>query len=89
MLTAELTPGRSLLNEPQQRLVHLGGVSPQQAVRRIGDLDVLGLRNGLVEAATSGIDRQTLPDWVYRNDDERIAGLTNCRSAGPKPLLNA
>lgn len=42
-----------------------------------------------VAAQTSGIDRQTLPDWVYRNDDERIAGLTNCRSAGPKPLLNA
>lgn len=39
-------------------------------------------------AETSGMDRQTLRDWVHRYNEEGIAGLTNRRSAGPKPLLN-
>jgi len=39
-------------------------------------------------AETCGMDRQTLRDWLHRYNDEGIAGLTNRRSAGPKPLLS-
>lgn len=39
-------------------------------------------------AQTCGMDRQTLRDRVHRYNDEGLAGLTNRRSAGPKPLLN-
>lgn len=39
-------------------------------------------------AETCGMDRQTLRDWVHRYNAEGIGGLSNRRSAGPKPLLN-
>src|SRR5688572_18971165 len=53
-----LRPFGSLADEGQQRLVHLGGVRPQQAVRRALDLDVLRLWERLVEGASGGVDRE-------------------------------
>ncbi len=40
-------------------------------------------------AETCGMDRQTLRDWVHRYNAEGLAGLSNRRSAGPKPRLSA
>lgn len=40
-------------------------------------------------AESCGMDRQTLRDWVRRHDAEGLAGLSNRRSAGPKPRRSA
>ena len=40
-------------------------------------------------AATCGMDRQTLRDWVHRYNAEGIAGLSNRRAPGPTPRLSA
>ena len=39
-------------------------------------------------AESCGMDRQTLRDWVHRYNAEGLAGLSNRRSAGPKPRLS-
>jgi transposase len=38
-------------------------------------------------ARHTGMDRQTLRDWVHRYNAEGLAGLCNRRHAGPKPRL--
>ena len=40
-------------------------------------------------AATCGMDRQTLRDWVHRYNAEGIAGLSNRRAPGPTPRPGA
>ena len=40
-------------------------------------------------AKTSGMDRQTLRDWVHRTNAEGVAGLSSRKTAGRKPLLDA
>ena len=40
-------------------------------------------------AATCGMDRQTLRDWVHRYNAEGLAGLSNRRAPGPAPRLSA
>jgi Homeodomain-like domain len=35
----------------------------------------------------AGMDRQTLRDWVHRDNAHGLAGLDNRRHAGPKPRL--
>src|SRR5215210_7517446 len=40
-------------------------------------------------AASCGMDRQTLRDWVHRYNAEGIAGLSNRRAPGPTPRLSA
>ncbi len=38
-------------------------------------------------ARHTGMERQTLRDWVHRYNAEGLAGLRNRRHAGPKPRL--
>ena len=40
-------------------------------------------------AATCGMDRQTLRDWVHRYNAEGLPGLSNRPSPGKPPLLSA
>ena len=40
-------------------------------------------------AATCGMDRQTLRDWVHRYNAEGLAGLVNRRAPGPTARLSA
>ena len=40
-------------------------------------------------AAQSGMDRQTLRDWIHRYNAEGIEGLKSRRSPGRAPALNA
>ena len=40
-------------------------------------------------AASCGMDRQTLRDWVHRYNAEGLAGLANRRAPGPAPRLSA
>ena len=40
-------------------------------------------------AASCGMDRQTLRDWVHRYNAEELAGLANRRAPGPAPRLSA
>lgn len=40
-------------------------------------------------AEQSGMDRQTLRDWVHRYNDAGVAGLASIRSGGRKALLTA
>ena len=40
-------------------------------------------------AENCGMDRQTLRDWVHRYNAEGLEGLSDRRSAGPKPRLSA
>lgn len=39
-------------------------------------------------AATCGMDRQTLRDWVHRYNAEGLSGLSNRRSPGKPPRLS-
>jgi transposase len=39
-------------------------------------------------AVSCGMDRQSLRDWVHRDNAEGLAGLSDRRSAGPKPRLS-
>ena len=39
-------------------------------------------------AASCGMDRQTLRDWVHRYNAEGLAGLSNRRAPGPTPRLS-
>lgn len=39
-------------------------------------------------AAQSGMDRQTLRDWVHRYNEAGVAGLISHKAPGPRPLLN-
>jgi transposase len=38
--------------------------------------------------APTGMDRQTLRDWVHRFDEVGVAGLLSRRSPGPTPKLS-
>jgi transposase len=38
-------------------------------------------------ARQSGMDRQTLRDWVHRYNDDGVAGLTSRTAPGPSPRL--
>ena len=40
-------------------------------------------------ARTSGMDRQTLRDWVHRYNAGGVGGLRSGTGGGPEPLLNA
>ena len=40
-------------------------------------------------AATCGMDRQTLRDWVHRYNAAGVAGLRNLKSPGPRSKLTA
>ena len=50
---------------------------------------VLDGRSREAAAASCGMDRQTLRDWVHRYNAEGIAGLANRRAPGPTPRLSA
>ena len=39
-------------------------------------------------AALTGMDRQTLRDWVHRYDAEGVSGLCSIRSCGPPTALS-
>ena len=58
-------------------------------VRRMLALALLLEGKSRTEAATqSGMQRQTLRDWVHRYNAEGVAGLTSRVSPGPTPLLS-
>jgi transposase len=50
---------------------------------------VLEGRSRSEAAATCGMDRQTLRDWVHRYNELGLPGLSNRPAPGPKPRLSA
>jgi transposase len=60
-----------------------------QVVRRLLALALILEGHSRTEAAQmSGMDRQTLRDWVHRYNAEGLAGLTSRVGLGPTPLLS-
>lgn len=59
-----------------------------RSARRILALALVLEGAGRETAATCGMSRQTLCDWVHRYNDEGLAGLTNRLSAGPPRRLS-
>jgi len=58
-------------------------------VRRLMALALILEGKSRTEAAQqSGMERQTLRDWVHRYNAEGLAGLSSRVGAGPTPLLN-
>jgi transposase len=58
-------------------------------VRRLMALALILEGKSRTEAAEqSGMERQTLRDWVHRYNTEGVAGLTSRVGPGPAPLLN-
>lgn len=58
-------------------------------VRRLLALALILEGQSRTEAARqSGMERQTLRDWVHRYNAEGVAGLSSRVGAGPEPLLN-
>ena len=67
---------------------YVGRCKDSMQVRRILAIAlVLEGRPRAEAAALSGMDRQTLPDWVYRYNAEGIAGLKSRSSPGREPFL--
>jgi hypothetical protein len=67
-----------------------GGEKDGSAARRMLALAlVLDGSGRKTAAATCGMDRQTLRDWVHRYNAEGVAGLRNLKSPGPRPKLTA
>jgi transposase len=61
-----------------------------EVVRRLSALAlVLEGHSRSVAAAQSGMDRQTLRDWVHRYNEGGIAALASGKSTGRRPKLNA
>jgi transposase len=60
-----------------------------RVVRRLLALVLILEGHSRTEAARqSGMERQTLRDWVHRDNAEGLAGLSSRVSAGPTPRLN-
>ena len=58
-------------------------------VRRLLALALIAEGHSRTEAAQqSGMERQTLRDWVHRYNAEGVVGLFSRVSAGPPPLLS-
>ena len=76
----------------------LSAAELRREAARCGDADaarrmlaialVLDGHSRAVAAATCGLDRRTLRDWVHRHNAEGIAGLSNRRAPGPTPRLS-
>ena len=49
---------------------------------------ILDGRSRTEAAEQSGMDRQTLRDWVHRYNEQGVAGLVSRVAPGPTPLLN-
>jgi transposase len=61
-----------------------------EVVRRLSALAlVLEGHSRTVAAQLSGMDRQTLRDWVHRYNEGGVAGLASGKSTGRAPKLNA
>jgi transposase len=61
-----------------------------RVVRRLLALALILEGHSRTEAARqSGMERQTLRDWVHRYNAQGLAGLSTRVSAGPPPRLNA
>jgi transposase len=59
-----------------------------QVVRRLLGLALILEGHSRTDAAQmSGMERQTLRDWVHRYNAEGLAGLSSRVSSGPAPLL--
>jgi transposase len=73
---------------PAQLRAAAGKAKDARAARRMLAIALVLEGVDRTTAATScGMDRQTLRDWVHRYNAEGLAGLTNRRSPGRKPLL--
>ena len=60
-----------------------------QVVRRLLALALIMEGRSRTEAAQhSGMERQTLRDWVHRYNGEGLAGLSSRVGPGPTPLLS-
>ena len=60
-----------------------------QVVRRLLALAMVLEGHSRTDAAQmTGMDRQTLRDWVHRYNADGVAGLISRVSAGPAPVLN-
>lgn len=61
-----------------------------RVVRRLLAIALILEGHSRTEAARqSGMERQTLRDWVHRYNVEGIAGLSSRVSAGPTPVLSS
>jgi transposase len=74
---------------PAQLRAEAGKTKDAQSARRM--LAIALVLEGVdrkTAAETCGMDRQTLRDWVHRYNAEGLAGLSNRRSPGRRPLLS-
>ena len=79
------------MDHSPERLRQLAAKSHDgQVVRRLLALALLLEGKSRTEAATqSGMQRQTLRDWVHRYNAEGVAGLRSRAAPGPTPRLTA
>lgn len=86
-MSEALTVTRADLTAAQMRLV-AGGCRDAAQVRRLLALAlVLEGRSRTAAAEQSGMQRQTLRDWVHRYNAEGVEGLKSRRSPGAAPYL--
>ena len=74
-----------------QKLRRLASRSPdgRVACRILAIAHVLEGSSRAAAASASGMDRQTLRDWVHRYNHEGLSGLSDARRSGRPPALSA
>ena len=87
MAGVEIT--RRDMTAAQLRAAAGGGKDARAARRMLALALVLAGADRTTAAATCGMDRQTLRDWVHRYNAEGLPGLSNRRSPGRRPRLSA
>ena len=86
MASVEIT--RRDLSVAQLRMTAARTTDAKQARRMLAIAMVLDGHSRLDAAQASGMDRQTLRDWVHRYNAQGIAGLSDARRPGRTPALS-
>ncbi len=87
MVGVEIT--RADMTAAELRAAARGAKNGRAARRMLALALVLEGADRATAAATCGMDRQTLRDWVHRYNAEGLSGLSNRRSPGKPPRLSA
>jgi transposase len=89
MMGRKIEVTRLELSAPKLRRLASRSADGRVACRILAIAHVLGGSSRAEAASASGMDRQTLRDWVHRYNHEGLGGLSDARRSGRPPALSA
>jgi transposase len=89
MMGRKIEVTRLELSAPKLRRLASRSADGRVACRILAIADVLEGSSRAEAASASGMDRQTLRDWVDRYNHEGLGGLSDGRRSGRPPALSA